>query len=455
MPTRAYGTRAYGSDTYGVRLYPLRRTYGSYGYGFGPYGPAEPRYGVITEYVRPVVPARHLLGIGPWADGIAWRPWAHGYAAEWAPSRPLLPVPNPTGLTVTLRRAGASEASVTMTQPRATTIPVHAMVTDLWWKRYDTRRDLVESIGRFNASSVDTAMSNERVTLQTTWVDYRGVLEDRLITETYASPIAAGTSIVTLLGDIIPDNALIDTTVLSTVSLGNTTAEVTLQDGSTVEAAIEAVRAAAPAPFDWRVVSGATDAQRPVLQITVGETGVDRGVVLYDTGDGGSPIRAWRCRSDASQYANSILVAGATDSQRVNVVGDDPTLTIAEGQRDFYLPLNEISDPDVLFFRGEQELERRSTKRRSWSIDLVHGFWEGRTHIDVGDSVRVVINLGDDVADERALVEEISIAVNETGAEEVSLTLGPALPSTNPGSRYAPLSRVARAVVNTRRYTTA
>lgn len=418
-------------------------------YGAGPYG--EGRYGganliepILPEADRRPHPAQHLLGIGPWAENVQWK--AANYKLTPTASYPAVAVLSlssvqVTSCSVTLRRTEPSDARVDITQPRGRALLVEEMVTDLWWERRDPLSLVNEPIGRFNADAVSTSLTGDRLTTSATFVDWRGVLEDRLEDQppVPATGWPAATRVTDILAAVIPTNMQLDLTELSTVDLGVTTWPLEYAPPITVTDVIDKLRVVSP-PFDWAIEPGPARGDRPRLRLWPGSRGSNRGVTLIDAGDGLGSITTWRRRTNARDYANWVYFQGANLSQ----VAYTRDTYIPTGQRDAVGNDAGLISADVVQNAADKMLAERQRRLAAWDIELAPGFWRGRSHIDLGDSVRVIVRLGDELIDETHTVEEISVELSADGYEQVSLALGWGTPSTNPQSRLYSTAQILK-----------
>lgn len=425
VPTSSYyGQGLYGAGTYGGR------------------GRPPPVSVIVPEPDRAPRPPVHLFGIGPWADNVTWRAYPNKglVPTNEAPSLPLVAVDGVTAASVTLRRKDAAEARLEIDQARGTALVVEEMVTDLWWRRRCLDGDDNESIGRFNCDSVDITADGDRLRTAATFVDWRGYLDGRIVTDPAQEvDFAPGiTRVNDLMRRILPDDAGLDLSAIDEVDLGMLTQGMNWKIGASVTETMKTLEASSP-PFDWAIERGEGFADRPTLRLWPGARGADKGVVLHDTGVGFSPIASWRRRTNRQDYANQIVFSGSTGSQ---IAGVD-TVEVPTGPRDGYLSDNNLIKQSYVLQAAQRAVAERSVRKAAWDITLIPGWWTSREHIDLGDWVRVVIRLGNDVLDERAQVEELALEIAADGMEHVTLSLGWGKPSTNPASRRSTGGQVA------------
>lgn len=426
--------------------------YGTGVYGEGPYSKDFSPPAPVFVADRPAAPhyASHILGVGPWAAGLKWRA-APNYgltATRVYPSLPLLAVPCLSRASFTLRRTKPSEATVETDMARGQALVIEEMVTDLWWRRNDPCNPdgLAENIGRFNATAVDASMDSGRLRMSATFVDYRGMLDDRLVLDPMSAD-ANVTPVADVLANLIPPNSGIDVSVLATADLGKVLDPIEFAIGSSVPSSIAALQVGSP-PFDWAVEMGSGTEGRPTLQVWPGRRGTDKGVVLVDDGAGFTPMASWRRRTNRDDYANVVLFTGQTGSQ-LSVPGPaDPDFDfdLPTGQRDATENDHDLITAELIQRAANKARERLSQRTTAWDITLKPGWWQGRDHVDLGDTVRVVIRLGEDLINEAALVEEINVEIDADGTETVRLSLGWGRPARNPQSSQSTTSIIVRQI---------
>lgn len=392
---------------------------------------------------------QHLIGVGPWAEGITWSVGSLGLKIKSNyPAHPLAQLPNPTGRSFTLRKSGAAEATLDFSLPRGSGLIVDEMVTDIWWRRRDIVRQVTSPIGRFQVSSCVPERSGDQVTTSITAVDYRGILEDRLIYTPHT--YAAGTVLSTILFDTVPDNSgvLLNRMDADAPSLGALAEPLTVEAGQSVGDVLEAARAASRTTWDWGVELEGNDR---VLRVWPTSRGTDRQVVLADLGTGYTPMQTWARKTEPGQYANSMYFSGRDYGQ----VAQIDTAFLPMGQRDARDSNPNLITASLIAKAAQDALAKRAQLQQGWTIGLMPGFWEGRGHIDVGDWVTVVVRMGSTTIRERHQVEEIDVKIDSNGTEAVTLELGLARVSANPRSRYSIHSRIVKQIRNLARRTQA
>lgn len=406
-------------------------------------------------YRTPALPV-HLLGIGPWNTTVAWGVPNHGVSSRARASVPLLDLPMADSKSVTLRLGEGSEARSSHYFPRRRAILIEEKVTDLWWRRRDPHRGIVDRIGRFNAATVDIDKQTDGgVNVSATYVDYQALLEDRLILR-YLTPSAVppttmwntGTPITEILRWAVPTNLGLD---LSGLQIHSPDITYTLKHpyqlplGTRLEDVFKQLVTASTKTWEWWVEMPASDIARP--RLTLAPTrGHDRGVILFDVGTLG-PIAAWSLQKSGDKYANTLYFIGHDGG----VVVDYKDQIALYGQRDATDSNDSVlatkdgaGKPYLLNAAAQHRLAELAAGTPSYQIVLQPGFWEGRTHIDVGDQVTIHLELGNHVIGGKYRVSELQLSVDGNGLETVTLTLGTKRPSADPRSRASNTARVVR-----------
>lgn len=417
----------------------------------------NPPAGLIDYPIVPWRPDRatllpvHLLGIGPWSTSVLWRGAPnYGVRAGHRASVPIMDLPMAESKTVTLRLGEASEAATSHYFPRHQALVIEENITDLWWRRRDPRRGIVERIGRFNAATVDVDMQPDGgIDASVHYVDYQGLLEDRLIMQ-YLTPGAdppttmwdTGTLIVEILRWAVPTNMGLDLTGLQ-AGTPDITAKLKkpfqLPLGTPLADVFKNLLTVSDTPWEWWVEMPDSDAGRPRLTLAAAR-GSDRGVTLFDIG-GQGPIAAWSLQKAGDKYANALFFMGGTGGV---VYQYDDQIAIY-GQRDATDSDDTLGGHiDLIRAAAQTKLATLAAATPSYQVVLRSGFWEGRGHIDVGDWVTIRLELGKDLVGGKYRVSELEIQVDGNGLETVTLTLGTRRPAKDPRSRHSAAARLVR-----------
>lgn len=413
---------------------------------------------IVADRYTAQVMATQLLGVGPWNASVPWRGAPNrGIPAGARVSSPALNLPTADSLSVNMRLGEASESRTSHYFPRHEAIVIEENVTDLWWRRRDPRRQVVDRIGRFNASTVDIDMQADGgVNVNATFVDYYGLLADR-INMAYLTPAtnppttqwATNTLITDILRWAIPTNMGLDLTGIQAATPDITAklkSPYELPLGTRVDEMMEGLQRVSDKPWEWWVEMPASDLSRPRLTLAT-TRGADRGIILFDIG-GAGPIESWSVQRAGDKYANALLFFG----DEGGVVKTFPDQIAEFGQRDAYVTDTSVTDINSggvpttthLNAAADTKLAELAANQPSYQVVLRQGFWEGRSHIDVGDWVGIRLELGADVLTGKHRVSEIQIDIDAAGYETVTLTLGTARPSKDPRSRASSTARLVR-----------
>jgi hypothetical protein len=397
----------------------------------------------------PLRPPTHLLHIGPWASGISWRAVPNKglkSSVNW-PAEPVAAITDASSMSFTLNRDAPSEATIEFNCNRDCAIIPEEMVTDLWWRRHDHATGQTEAIGRFQARDVQVRRQEERIRIMAQWQDYRGVMEDRMIYASNQHPQGSGTAYVAnvakvtdILRDIFPTDTNIDLKALDTVNLGTIGYAMNTEMGEEIPTVIERIRSISSL-WDWGVEM---ENDKPVLKLWPDPgRGTNRGATLVDTGVGWSPMKEWDRRTNGEDYANYVIVTGQTGSRASPAnVGD--IMIGAQGRHDYIERDDTLATMDLIQADADYIRIRHEQIKPSWVVQLQAGFWGGRSHIDIGDTVRVFVLLGEERYDDTLTVESINVAVQSDGTEEVSLTLGLRRSNPDPRSKASALAKIVK-----------
>ena len=441
-------------------------SFGTYGYGkyYGVAEPAPPEDSlpIFASISGRIAPPMHIIGVGPWSSRIIWR-GAPNYNIDPGtyPSRPALALPPATSKGFTLRLNEGGEARIDMAFTRDSTILLDEMDTDLWWRRKDPRTKQLEMIGRFNVAHLSVAASDTGVTCSAQLVDYRTILADRMIMR-YLHPYLpvpttmwdVGTPVMEIIQWIVPANLGLDLTEIDTYDLGKTTGPFQLPLGTLLSDAFDNLEAHSPHRWEWWIETPLDIHQAPKLMFFIGERGEDKGVVLFDHGKGPTPIAAWTRNGASDDYANSLYYTGDTstgsgaDAAGGVVVRLDTDIN-QYGQRDQQDGTSSIGgDINSIRQRANRKLQKLSDRRPSYEVTLKQGFWRGRHHIDVGDTITLILRLGKDLLNDKYRVSQITVDIDENDEEHVSMSLGRLPTSADPRSKRAPIPRLIRYLKN-------
>lgn len=455
----AYGKGPYFGGTGGIQL-PSNLYYGRGVYNLGPYsgidapGPdPKPLFPNADESARTPL---HVLGLGPRSPFALWRGAPnYGVPKGKYDSAPAMILPNAQSKGFTLRLDDGSEARADFTFAPSTSVIPEEMVTDLWWRRKDGRTGTVDMIGRFNASNVTVSRDDTGLRVSCQFESYRQILGAKLVLDykdrTNAESMwPKGTLITDILKFALPKNTRmnLDAAVSDQpYPLGVTTQPFHLPPGTLISDLMTNLVAISPKPWEWWVETPDALGSAPTLKFIVGQRGTNRDVVLFDAGPGGTNLASWTMNAIADTYANALYFTGR-DGGIYDVI---PEQIAQYGERDAQDGNSSVASgaqAEILAAAAEKRLRELADHRPTFSVVLKPGFWQGRTHIDVGDTVTLRIVLGAELHAYTYRVSEISAEVDGNGNETVSLTLGTPLASKDPRSKRSPLVRIIRKLKN-------
>jgi len=440
---------------------------GTYGYGkyYGVAVPNPPAGSIppFNDISGRVTPPLHIIGVGPHSSKIVWC-GAPNYGIDPGsyPARPALALPPATSKGFTLRLNEPSEARVDLAFQRGSAILLEEMDTDLWWRRKDPRTGLLEMIGRFNVAHLSVAASDTGLTCNAQLVDYRTLLSERMIMR-YLHPFHLpypetmwdkGTPVMEIIKWIVPTNTGLDLSELDTYDLGKTTWAYDLPPGTLVSDAFDNLEAVSPHRWEWWIETPVDIHLAPKLRFLIGERGLDNGVVLFDHGTGPTPIASWTRTAASDDYANSLYFTGGTGGgDGKDAVGGTIVRLTADieryGQHDAQDGTSSIGgNVGLIRLRALRKLQKLSDRRPSYTIGLKRGFWRGRSHIDVGDTVTVFLRMGKELLQDKYRVSEINVDIDDNNDEDVTMILGRLPVSADPRSKRSPNARIIRYLRN-------
>lgn len=259
--------------------------------------------------------------------------------------------------------------------------------------------------------------------VQHTAMDYRWMLDRRQI-GTAGRVFSTATSQATIAITLIDESEALSGGAwgvdLGTNSGTTTNRTLTLDPGQPIGEAI-ASQGRLDLGYDWEVVPDSTgDLKLNVWHRTGGSLGrgADNGVVL----DYGGLITSFTDLTDPKDFANSVLVTGDMNTSPVASVaagiGTDPR---GRWERSFGFP--GIKEQATLDARGPYVRDQTSVLRPQYVVELTAGYWQGKSHIWLGDVVKLVIQVGDLNVIANHRVVEVPIVIGDDGDETVFLGL--------------------------------
>lgn len=297
--------------------------------------------------------------------------------------------------------------------------------TDVHVLRTRRANGRTEQLYRGRVGSVGDELSETGHTMTVPSVDYRGVL-DRRILGNGAKQSWDGFDQLWIAYGLI-DEAQKEAGGDYGIANGNEPSGVTItrefELGVSIGGAINELAQSSDG-FDWDVVP--TGSSGLEFKGWAPERGDSRNVVLEYGGLARSVSRA----VDSSGYANAVRVTGrAPDGSDIIPIyeaeaaelGDPEVFPQGRWDKTF---TSELTSGDAVDARTAWLLDHHQVVRPSYTVRLRAGFWDGPSHIWLGDAVRLVIKSGRLRVDNWLRVEEIAVDISDSGAEEVALTLG-------------------------------
>lgn len=334
---------------------------------------------------------------------------------------------------VTFNLNDASEASVTLdgTYPAASRIV--ELATDMYVYRAAFRGGPKELLyrGRIGKSS-DTLDENGH-TVSVPSMDYRGVLKRRLLLSTSKQVWTQVDQMVIAWELLQQAQNKVGGNYGITNGVGQTSGVLrdrsfNLGDpiGEKIQEVSEVING-----FEWDVT--ATDVygvQGLQLDRWYPQRGSYRGEVLMYMNHGGNLASVSR-NVDSTNFANSVRLSG----KQPEGGGAEPAIQERPGTGAGFNPVppegrwdkmfqEDITTTKALEERADWRLADSSLIRPSYTVKLKPGFWRGRGHIWLGDTVDLIIQSGRLDVSTQARVLEITVDINEEDTEEVSMTLG-------------------------------
>lgn len=169
--------------------------------------------------------------------------------------------------------------------------------------------------------------------------------------------------------------------------------------------------------FDWDIEPSGPSALE--FNIYYPQRGQNNNVTLEW---GGEAVQTLERTVDPADFANALRLTGKDDGifaeREGGGLADNPT-----GRWDGIFTSN-IKLQTTLDERAEWLLDKHRAIVPSYSIQLREGFWRGKNHIWVGDTVRVVIPSGRLKTNIELRVYEIDFSITDDGVTEITLIVG-------------------------------
>jgi len=255
----------------------------------------------------------------------------------------------------------------------------------------------------------------EAHTLQVSAVDYRGMLERRLVYDADVrvfSQVDQSTIAWTL---VAASQARSGGNLGITRGIGQSTTVLrdrTIDAGKTVGEEIVQLAQLASG-FEWTV-----DADL-AFNVYYPLRGEDKGVIL----DYGGTVSKLRRTFTPAEFANAIRATGApalaTEERATAGIATDPA-----GRFESQFGFSSVLEASTLGAKADFLIAEHSIKRPAFSVDLRPGGWGGPSSLFVGDTARLVVRSGRLNVNSLQRVVTLGVALTASGAEQITATLG-------------------------------
>jgi len=387
-----------------------------------------------------------------------------------APTQALVVGPWRTGVNYELAQASGRKITLNLTEPstiefqltgypdpltgRFDATQIGEGVTDVLW-----RRNGVDMVLCRLAAADDRIDANTH-TVSCRCVDYRGLLDRRLVYQDTSGPLASsgyksfpdGTMLSdivwTLISDTqgLPGGALGLTKGIWPVSTPIYSPGYQVPDGDTVWAAIK--RIGAPGPVSIVASQHDNDTQLDVLMVNLpgfdididpakrvnlyySMRGADNGVRLdFAAGYGGAIQQVNRTLDLVQDYANLVRVSGGNELTKNPIIipaagspEEADLLRRPEGRWEKSEGNPNVLTPDTLLQFGATVYDQYARLQPVYDITLAPGVWDPAL-IGLGDIVHVSITSGRLQVNDKLRVTSIAIELDSSDRETVTLTVG-------------------------------
>lgn len=332
---------------------------------------------------------------------------------------------NAKGRKANFKLIAPSAASFTMRGDDELAHHVDEYATDLHLLRRN-RAGVVEQLYRGRIGTPEDELTGSGHSMAVPSLDYRGVLERRIlasgsqVTWTTQDRFDIAWGLITQAqnktgGDygIARGVGTMGKTSTETWELGDSIG-TTLQEFSQADTG-----------FDWDIVP---DGPSGLTWMAWPERGTDNGVILQW---GGAAVESMK-RTLPDDYANMVRVSGQPPEGSSTppaiheglATGIADPLLFPQGRWDKAFGTN-LTTTAAIASRRDWLLDYHQVVRPSYTVKLAAGFWDGPSHIWLGDPVRLVAVSGKRLRVDTVLrVSEIDISISDEGEESVSLSVG-------------------------------
>lgn len=317
-----------------------------------------------------------------------------------------------------LRRATAKQLTISLLEPSTATFRLNGdsteaghiadLVTDLqvWRNGVPLYR------GRVTSTGDELDVTAYELSVSTT--DYRGLLDRRLL---YVDKTYTSAAQEVIAWDLITyaqtqDGGDLDLTQGQWPATGVIRASVEFKAGDSVWDSLSKLQGMDNG-FELDITTaGVVNLYWPQ------KGGLDKGHVL----DYGGNIEKASGQTKHDGYANAVRQSGADGVTPTTQTVPD-IVSRPEGRWDVSLGDTALTTNQMVADTAAYQLQQYSTLRTAWTLTFAPGRWRGPEHVWPGDIVTYAVKRGRRFDVAQARVYELSIAIDESGFETVSVTV--------------------------------
>lgn len=320
---------------------------------------------------------------------------------------------------------------------------IQELETDLQvlWRHPETKESTI--LERYRVSTIGDQLTGDSFEATVAGSDYRSVLERRILwasdTKTWSNTDQS----------VIAWN-LIDQTqsrpggwLTIWPQTGRTTGikrTVTYEAGDSIASRIQELAEMGDG-FDWAISPAGPETL--ALNIWYPLRGVTRDEVLHY----GGAITSLNRTFNPADFANAVRVTADSDTETklTAVEKNSPTISADKaGRWDAQIGISNITNQTNLNSRATWELNQALTRRAGYTVTLKPGWWQGPSHLWLGDRVPLIVKAGRlDIAT-MVRIYTISVSISDSGEEEIQLSLE--MPKTTPVQEARRINRRVRAL---------
>ena len=327
-------------------------------------------------------------------------------AQTWDDSTDQFEVRAATSRSFVQRLLTPSTAQLTINGLHQQAALIEELVTDII-----IRCDNVDFL-RLRCGNTQDSISETVHSVAYQFADYRAVLNRRLIDAFLMQ--AAQEQATTAINMINTEEAQTNGDYGIVAASGNATGQLkqqTQQIGDPVAKKIDELGRSSPS-FDWDIL--------PNFEFKVWYP--QRGIVNGEILEWGKTVSSLTRTRTSGDYANAIIVtggAGTVPEYRTSAgIATDPR---GRWEKAYNFP--DITIQATLAAHADELILESTRPDGSYNVVLKPGFWQGPSHIGMGDTVEFRLNSGriNEVLEMR--VYEIGVNINDDGGEQVRLVL--------------------------------